>query len=62
MNHADDSRAYADGQAARRNGTKREHNPFRFRRDQDGAYLAERWHDGYDDQDATLRGREVHAD
>lgn len=51
---ADYSRAYEEGQAARRAGKPREANAYRHRGGQDGEGLYDRWHDGWDDENARM--------
>lgn len=53
------SLAYELGQAARRSGKPRSQHPYRYRKGAD--LLVERWTDGWDDQDAAIRGA-AHAD
>ena len=44
--------AYERGAQARRNAQPRTSNPFRHRGGKDGELLYDRWHDGWDDEDA----------
>ena len=54
------SLAYELGQAARRNGKPRANHPYRYRKGAD--LLVERWTDGWDDQDANIRGNQHGVD
>lgn len=49
---AETALAYDRGAQARRNGQPRTANPYRHRGGRDGELLYDRWHDGWDDENA----------